>query len=591
MVAQHAIKMLSWLIFALLLVSAEVHAELYNPTNIGGSIGYVHRITDYDGKNQQSSDSLSLSMSGAGYIFQPWLMSLDYSLTMAESLSSYGANVRSAGYGVGLRFLPMSRHPTTIRYTYSDPGLLGDDFGILHHSKSGQNIGVTESLLITQALNGPGYSNTLSYSINSARSEQNNKSTSLNFNHSYSALRSHRFSVQASNSEQFTNSERDRTGLNLNLSHLYSTGGRISVSTNGTHSESESFLTDQTYRTQVDQVGSYLTWNSEDNNTSASVSGVVAEAQTETSNSLSGQSSDGVTTMSLNTNINQRVSKNSSVSAGMNYMHYVAGDSGALTTTDSQSLGYTYNGDGSQYKDLSYFWGTGFGVGRSHSVSDSDIGDKQETETLSSNGSISHSLSYSNNLSRYNRLSMSAQQSVGLTENESDTQGQFSQGANAGLNSRSFLGISTISIGINESLPLLEVGVVTQNMRISANLNRPLSRSSSGTVNYSGTRFVSYASSNPDDKSELLMHSVSASIKKSFSLYLQAAQISSTFTGSKKESRFKGGETSSDFVYTWNNDAQWSAGRMLVSLTTRTFEQEQTGDIQTNIMMSIKRSF
>ncbi len=97
------------------------------PVSLNGYLGYNYRALNEGGGQESLSHQLSGTINGSTYLWQPWLATLDGSVTFTQDSSDYTGSTLSTSTSsqivtgdLGLSLFPRSRTPFTARLRFSD---------------------------------------------------------------------------------------------------------------------------------------------------------------------------------------------------------------------------------------------------------------------------------------------------------------------------------------------------------------------------------------------------------------------------------------------------------------------------------------
>ncbi|WP_455206211.1 hypothetical protein, partial [Kaarinaea lacus] len=353
-----------WIFLLLILVFSEVSFALpMIPMAFNGSLGYTYSYIKSDEAESENS-SLTANMSGTGFIWQPWFITLGVGLSVgyAEANSNTGASGTSTTtYSGNLQFtvFPQSRFPFVMSLSRTDSRLentgaafRADDHYInyrifmsqTYYAKSG---GVAR----------------LSYDHNAFESERSD-SSSDSVSASYRAkARHHRFNTNAN----YTTSERSNSSLKPNNSllefrHNYSSGPDMGVSSLASYTRNDSGIGGDIGVFQNAQANSTFSWRPIDRPYTLS-----GGARISTSDSGAGLKSNNLST---NIGASYRVTRALRILA---LASISATDSDSLQSVNStQSVSASYSSQQYFIGKFSWHWNGSAGFNNSHTTIDDE---------------------------------------------------------------------------------------------------------------------------------------------------------------------------------------------------------------------------
>ncbi len=311
------------------------------PMAYSGSLGYTYSYLKSNEAESENS-SLTANISGTGFIWQPWFVTLGFGLSfgIAESnsnTSTSGTSTTTYSGNIQFTVFPQSRFPFIMSLSRTDSRLenTAASFQADDHY-------INYRLFMSQTYYGvSGYVARLSYDHNSFESDRSD-SSSDNFSASFRARkRHHRFYATAnySMSERSTSDLEPSSGL-LEARHNYAPGTELQVTSLANYTRNDAGVADNRGLFQNVQANSNFSWRPIDRPYTLNGGARVSASE----------SGGGSKTNNLATNIGASYRASRS-------LRFIAQASASATETDSQqSVFSTLSANGS-YNSQQYFVG------------------------------------------------------------------------------------------------------------------------------------------------------------------------------------------------------------------------------------------
>lgn len=449
-----------------LLVSTNSDAAMLVPTSISGAISYSYGYTRAGGGGESETQAITGSISGSGYYWQPWFISLSATLTGSfsrsdSSTSSSSSNSHAWGGSLGVNVFPVSRFPFSLTVSHTN-SLLENN---LEFSGSANRTFTSTRLLAQQRyLAESGYNSNLTWSHGRFDSEGSTSTSDV---------------ISADTRKTFTNSSLLATAnystssdsksaikpqnWGVQLSHNYVPGNQLGVSNFVSTSGSKTDFSNSKSQTQSVQGSSAFSWRPEYKPYSFSGGARIAyNENTQNTNGNESKSTSNVASLSMG--LNYRLSRKVALflTGGASGGSTASGGIETTSRSANASLGTSYSSDQYSILGFQYGWNVGAGAGGSTSNTqttggDSSSSDENSSETTSNVGlNAGHSASRNWSLGRATSLGLSISQSVGGSTNDKN-RGSFSVGTGVGLsgttrgNSGSTFGGISLSHSYSES--------------------------------------------------------------------------------------------------------------------------------------------
>ena len=482
--------------------AANTHAAALALTSLSGAISYGYGYTKSGGGGGEGeSQTISGSISGAGFYWQPWFISYSASLSGAfgrsdSSTASSSSNSTALGGSLGLNVFPVSRFPFSLTVTRTDSVLENSQpYGTASRSYTSTRLLARQSYIANS-----GYNSHLTWSHGQFDSEDSKSKSDV-----YTADTRKSFinssilaSANYSTSENSSSSLRPQN-WGMQLSHSYVPGNQFGLSNFLSTSGSKTDAPNSLSQSQTSQASSSFSWRPEYKPYSFSGGARIAYGEnSQKTDTADNASSSSVASLSLG--VNYRLSRKISVLilGGGSGGYDKNGPIETVTKSADASLGASYSSD--QYSVLGFMWGwnVGGGAGGSKTSSNQTGGDPAaEDNTSDSSASVGvnagHHASGSWSVGRATVLGVSFSQSVSETVNDQGLGGvgagtslSFS-GTKRGESGSSFLGVNA-STSYSESQTKTNDTVTTLSSlsyfwSLNASRNQTINRLSAITAN------------------------------------------------------------------------------------------------------------
>ena len=407
-------------------------------TSLSGAISYGYGYTKSGSGGEGESQTLSGSISGTGFYWQPWFIT--YAVGLSGAVSRYDSSTsssssKSKGWGgsLGVNVFPVSRFPFSLTIDRTNNLLENTQpYGTASRTYTSTRV------LARQSYNAnSGYNSNLTWSHGEFNAEGSNSTSDV-----YTADTRKAFidssilaSANYSTSENSTSSVTPKN-WGAQLSHNYVPGNQFALANfiSGSGSKTNSLKSES--QSQSAQASSSFSWRPEYKPYSFSGGARVAYSEnSQKANSVENTSTSNVASLSLG--VNYRLSRKVAVlitgggSGGYD-------KNGAVETTHSSaqgSLGTSYSSDQHSLGGAMWGWSVGGGLGASTSKSNTTGG---STEDNSSENSATLGINAGQHLSknwsigRATALGFSASQSLSAGSNDKGS-GSIGSGEGLGL--------------------------------------------------------------------------------------------------------------------------------------------------------------
>ena len=465
------------------------HAEIFIPTNLGGSLSYGYGYSRVaTSESEQSTTTLNLN--GSGYFWQPWFLTMGTGVGLgvgkAGSSSSSGSVAKSISGGVDFTLFPESQFPTNFGYAVSDSRQDVND-NIFLAGQSSQ----TRRFYIRQTYNTVGGTNINAFFDRNSATTSYQVGESIDQSLGFQIRKRMPYNDFGLGGGYFQNkpAQSDIKGVNYNflLSHNYFPSAEVGVNSSASYSGAESTGGGApTFKSVYEQLSSSFYWRPEHRPYFISGGALVYTV-------LNGVPSRGVST---NANASYQFTHNVSITGGMGVSVSDAGGQQSLSAT--QSIATSIPSE--QYAIFGFDYGWSVSTGLSNSMN------RSETNTVTGSGatttetknqqtvnlSLSHHLGRSMDLGRYSSMNVSFGQSVSgsKSSNIDSISRSLSSSASLGWNHSGFGGNTTAGASVSDSRSFGQGTSAFQVFSTQLARNQELSRLStlSGGVSFQASR-------------------------------------------------------------------------------------------------------
>jgi len=581
--------------------AADSDAAMLALTSLSGAISYGYGYTKSGGGGESESQTISGSISGSGFYWQPWFISYSAGLTGAfsrsdSSTASSSSNSTAFGGSLGINIFPVSRFPFSLTVTRTN-SLLENTQPI---GGSASRTYTSTRLLARQSyIANSGYNSHLTWSHGQFDSEDSSSTSDV-----YTADTRKTFtnsSILASGSystSEDSNSTVKPQNWGLQLSHNYVPGNQFGLanflSTSGSKTDSSTTKS----QSQTSQASSSFSWRPEYKPYSFSGGARVAYNENSQKTAASDTSSSS-NVASLSLGLNYRLSRKVSmfVTGGGTGGYSKNGATETTNTSADASMGTSYSSD--QYSVFGFMWGwnVGGGLGGSTSKTSTTAGSTR-TDNSETSGSLGvnagHHASRNWSLGRTTAVGLSFSQSVSGSTNDKGLgsagtgEGVSFSGTTRGASGSSFAGIS-LSHSYSQSETESD-SVVTRtrsnSLFTSFNIsrNQTINRLSALTAN-AGVQASRQEITNQDP---VINRTANASLSyrhlRAFGIYALTYNSSAAYT-----LLFNEGEDRTTSMY-WDNAFQYSVGLLDVALDVE-LNKEGNGSSRGSLRFRATRTF
>ncbi len=565
-----------------LLLSAPSHASFSSlvPLNFGGYVAYSYNYMSASTASERMQ--LTTAINASGYVWQPWFATtsaaLNLTFTNTETTTS-SADASSVTGTFTFSLFPRSRFPFSLMYSRSDSR--SASFSDLTQVTGDIYYQVTR-LSMRQTYRSRGgaltnlwyYRNSFSGGITAASTKSYGLSYQVN-----SAPNTLGITANYTSSSSAA-SDAQPSAYVVALNHIYTPSPSNGVTNLVSYVNVDPGTTDSSTST-VGQASSSFYWRPE--HRALSMSGGVRAS--ESSSSAAGSN----TRRSLNTNIGAqyRLTRRSSITAGLTVGSTDSGD--AQTLTASENLGISYAslrytlGAG-----LSWQWQTSASAGNTSTRTDLQ-GSTSETSLQSYGAGISHSLNGSWAAGRSMSFTASASQSwSGSESSSSDVMATtLSHSVNLGANRRGHLGSTYGSLQLSDSRTRGESRSSFQragfNLAQDLTINQLSGISGNFSYNINRQEYTTGGASNEDTYRRYANLSASYRHGRPFGVY--NLRFNSRFYATKDVDAAVPADRMD-----WDNRLQYSLGRLGMSATFR-LTKSTSGVPMKSLSFQATRSF
>jgi len=458
-------------VVAILVCSETSFALPMIPMAFNGSLGYTYSYIKSDQAESETS-SITANVSGAGFVWQPWFITLGVGLSVgfAESNSNTGSGGTSTStYSGNIQFtvFPQSRFPFVMSLSRTDSQL--ENTGAVFNTDDHY---VNYRIFMSQTYYGAtGYVARLSYDHNAFESDRSD-SSSDSVSASFRARESrHRYSVNAN----YTTSERSNSSLKpntelLEFRHNYSSGPDMGVSSLASYTRNDSGVGGGIGVFQNAQANSTFSWRPIDRPYTLS-----GGARVSTSDSGS-----GIQTNSLAANIGSSVRVTRSLRV-LALASISATDSDTVQTVNStQSISGNYSSQQYFVGSFSWNWNGSAGFNNSFTSIDDESKSIQNLAT-----SLGQTLNRSWSIGRTSTMNLAFSQSGSASKSTDVDEPIYGLGHGMSLGwSRSGLSSSTFfSVSMSDTRTFGETDTSFQQLTAQLTQRQAVSRVSAISAN------------------------------------------------------------------------------------------------------------
>jgi len=570
------LKPLGYAVFVLLifLYSKFSFALPMIPMAYSGSLGYTYSFLKSEEAESENS-TLTANISGTGFIWQPWFVTLGFGLSFgfAESNSNTSASGTSTTtYSGNVQFtvFPQSRFPFIMSLSRTDSRLENTAA-----SFTADDHYINYRLFMSQTYYGvSGYVARLSYDHNSFESNRSD-SSSDNFSGTFRARKSHhRFNAAAnySTSERSTSDLKPSSGI-LEGRHNYSPGTEFQVTSLASYTRNDAGVSDNRGLSQSVQANSNFSWRPIDRPYTLN-----GGARVSTSESGAGSESNNLAT---NIGASYRASR---------ALRFLAQASVSATDTNSDQSIFSTTSVNANYSSQQYF------VGRFNWSWNGSGGAGNSTSSLNdtTNSIQNYSVSAGHNFSRSASVGRTSTMNFAFTQNGNvshsseidDTIFGLGNGISAGWSRRGLSSGTFSSLSITDTRTFSTSDTVFQQLYWQFTQRNALSRVSalSSTATFQATR-----QDIPDNETPSQPMTLTANITytnaRTFGIY--PLRFSSKWTYNK---RFEDEQVSSLETLESENRFDYRIGLLTTNVTFRIMTT-QGGTTTESLTFSITRAF
>ena len=544
------------------------------PMAYNGSLGYTYSYLKA-GEAESENSSLTANISGVGFIWQPWFVTLGVGLSVgfAEANSNTGASGTStttASGNIQFTVFPQSRFPFVMSMSRTDSRLenTGATFRTDDHY-------INYRIFMSQTYYGSsGYVARLSYDHNAFESDRSD-SSSDSLSASYRAKqRRHRYSANAN----YTTSERSNSSLKPNTSllefrHNYSSGPDMGVASLASYTRNDAGVGGGVGIFQNAQANSTFSWRPIDRPYTLSGGARVSTSDT----------SGGFKTNNLATNIgaSYRVTRSLRFLA---LASISATDSDAVQTVNStQSLSATYSSQQYFVGRFSWNWNGSAGFNNSYTTIDEE---SESVQNVAS--SLGQTLNRNWSVGRTSTLNVAFTQSGSVSKSTDIDEPVYGLGHGMSLGwSRSGLSSSTFSsVSVSDTRTFGEVDTAFQQLTAQFTQRQAISRVSalSANVTFQASQQDISESESPSQPKTLAAN-VTYTNARTFGIYPLRFSAKLTYNKRFEDEQVSGSETLES-----ENRFDYRIGLLTTNVTFRIMTTEG-GSTSESLTFSITRSF
>ncbi|HEY5603440.1 MAG TPA: hypothetical protein VIM41_10040 [Gammaproteobacteria bacterium] len=482
-----------WIILGLLWVCSEACFALpLVPMAYSGSLGYYYSYIKAEEAESETA-LLTATISGNGFVWQPWFVTLGIGLSIgySDSNSNTGGGSSSTTGSGNLQFsvFPQSRFPFVLSLSVTDSRLENTAAAF-----TADDHFINYRLFMSQSYFSAGGSVArLSYDHNefeSDRSDSSSDNISASF---YSKTRRHRYGANAN----YSTSERSNSDLKpenslLEFQHDYSTGSDMSVSSLASYTENDSGVGGDAGVFQITQANSVFSWRPIDRPYTLSGGARIA-----TSESGGGDKTDNLAT---NIGANYRLTRSLNVLA---LATISATDTDTTqTVTDTESVTVNYSSLQYFVGGFSWNWNAGAGFNNSHTSVDDDSESEQNIA-----GSLGQTLNRSWATGRNSTMNIAFSQNGSATKSTDADEPVYGlgNGVSLGWSRRGIRSSTYSSLSLSDSRSFGETDTSFQQLLGQLTQRNELSRVSSLSANvlFQANRLDSSEAASPAEPKSL----------------------------------------------------------------------------------------
>ncbi len=565
---------------AALLIPGAASAALFSSQGWGGSVGIGYQQSMVDNTTTYESTTLSASLSGRYYIWQPWFINGSMRITATNNESESGhyktSNTKLGG-ALDATVLPQSRFPLSIGYKKTTNTIedSAKTIGPLGTVVNPNEITETTNYYFIQKYLAKHYKMALSYHVDEHDSEVTGSYVTQRKGFEYKRRDpGSELTLNLDHREdEFGYSDESRDNKMVRIKHDYQPVDTVTIATYASRIEQldvidlDSDGISDEYAHLIDQVSSSAMWRSESGATR--VNGSVRYTGVNTDRLAQSYEDRSV---NISTGVSHRLNDNINFSGSASH-----GESERNGTPHEQS---TYNASAnyrSDTIDLSMF-NYNWGASASHGVQQSDEGDGATT-TLGANHYISRNWKHG----RKGQIRTNFNQSYTYSDRDiAEDTARLSNGAQLGYSRNDTAGTLYARINLSDQRVLSgdEETIQMINAQVSRQQKITMRSSVNGSLTYQDNR---YGSATQELRSQNATFLVNYTHNMNFSF--QTLSFNSTFS----YSNFRSNGAQDRDSYSWDNVLKHRIGQLSSSLTLRTQRVDNRNINQ--IIANVSRSF
>jgi len=563
-----------WLFLLLgLLVSSSVNALPLIPMTYQGNIGYSYSYSKADEAESETA-TLSGTVSGAGFIWQPWFVTVGVgiSLGVSESNSNTGGSGTAstvASGNVQFTVFPQSRFPSVLSFSRTDSRLENTSSAF-----SSDNHYVNTRMFFSQTYYGKtGYIARFSWDhskFESERTDSSNDSLSASFR---GKQKKHRYSANAG----FTKSERSTSEYKpstsrLEAQHNYIPSTELGVSSMASYTRNDSGQNGSQAIFENIQASSVFGWRPVDR--PYTISG---GARISTSDSGSGLESK-----SMSTNIGASYRFTRSLRLITTALISASESSGTQSVSTSESANLNYYSQQYFIGGFSWSWNSALGFSNANNKID-DTTDSQQNASLS----LSHNFNRNWAVGRTSTVNFAFTENGNVSKSSEVDKAVLGIGHGLGLgwSRRGISSGSFANLSISDSRTSGEQKTTFQQLSAQLTQRNVLSRVSalSANVVYQMTR-QELPDNSDESQPETLTGNISYTNSRAFGIY--ALRFSTRLAYNKRLDNATNATQSTES----DSRLDYRVGLLTTSLTYRIMQVEG-GTMSENINFTLTRTF